>query len=56
MAGGDHSQDANNTPEPVEKGFATLNQIQYVKSLPESAFFTCGRSENGTDVNYEELV
>ncbi|KAL9113075.1 MAG: hypothetical protein Q9227_002687 [Pyrenula ochraceoflavens] len=27
MAGGDHAQDANGTPDPVEKGFATLNTL-----------------------------
>jgi hypothetical protein len=30
MAGGDHATEATGTPEPVEKGFATLSQIQYV--------------------------
>ncbi|EXJ94455.1 histone acetyltransferase E [Capronia coronata CBS 617.96] len=27
MAGGDHASEANDTPEPVEKSFATLNQL-----------------------------
>ena len=35
MAGGDHGQESNSTPEPVEKGFATLTQLQYVQiTLP----------------------
>ncbi|KIW86123.1 hypothetical protein Z517_01517 [Fonsecaea pedrosoi CBS 271.37] len=36
MAGGDGSQDSNSTPEPVEKGFATLTQLQIgVKAFVE---------------------
>lgn len=33
MAGGDHGGESNDTPEPVIKGFATLNQLQYVLRL-----------------------
>ena len=28
MAGGGHGDDASGTPDPVEKGFATLNTIR----------------------------
>jgi hypothetical protein len=31
MAGGDHAQEAAGTPDPVERGFATLNTLKYVK-------------------------
>ena len=30
MAGGDHGGESNDTPEPVIKSFATLNQLQSV--------------------------
>ncbi|KAJ9639127.1 uncharacterized protein PV06_07321 [Exophiala oligosperma] len=36
MAGGDHGGESNDTPEPVIKGFATLNQLQIgVKAFVE---------------------
>ncbi|EXJ84811.1 histone acetyltransferase htatip [Capronia epimyces CBS 606.96] len=36
MAGGDHGSEANDTPEPVIKSFATLNQLQIgVKAFVE---------------------
>jgi len=38
MAGGDNPVEAASTPEPVEKGFATLSQIQYVAQIPQKSW------------------
>ncbi|KAJ9604411.1 Histone acetyltransferase [Cladophialophora chaetospira] len=61
MPGVDHSQDANDTPEP-EKGFATLNQIQIgVKAFiekngePRKAEILSIKQRNTTFVHYVEF-